>query len=105
MRARITQQENRAREVEERERHRVTREKAFDARWIGPGGVVAPEAGLIVLEEPPKDVVVAGGGTATTQNGTIIDLNLLVVLEQENHPGTLVESEVVGAGTNGGLLS
>lgn len=67
--------------------------------------MVAPEAGSIVLEEPLKEVVVMGGGTGTAQNGIVIYLNLPVVLEQENHPGTLVESKVVGAGTYGGLLS
>lgn len=41
--------------MEEKERQRLERERAFDGGLISPGGVIAPKVGPILLENHPED--------------------------------------------------
>lgn len=67
----------------EEERQRLEREKAFDTGLIGPGDVVAPEAGPIVLMNHPEERGVMGDSDESLQIIHAFDHNVPIVVEQE----------------------
>ncbi|RXH87634.1 hypothetical protein DVH24_034534 [Malus domestica] len=83
----------RAVEAEEKEHQRVEREKAFDASFIGLGGSITPETGMIVLENHPEKLIANGESTEVMQPSHNIDLNIPIVVEHDGFHDRTPERE------------
>lgn len=66
-------------EEKEKERQRLERERAFDAGLFGPGGIIAPSAGMIELVSHLEEFKGNEEHTEVVQQSIDIDLNMSIM--------------------------
>lgn len=75
---RLASSSNWRRMEEEKEKQRLEHEKAFDAGLIGPGGVIAPEAGFVVFVDHPEETLIVRDSSENKHPNQDIDLNISI---------------------------
>lgn len=95
---------SRAKDEEENEKKMLERERAFDAGLIGPGGVIAPGAGMIELASHPEEFEDNGGNIEVVQQGRNIDLNMPILEVGEDESARICGGSAIGEGVEQGYL-
>lgn len=71
---------------------------------IGSGGIIAQEAGMIVLNNPLDEAIENGRCIEVMQPSNAFDLNMLIVVKHDESHDRLFKGEVTGGELGGGGL-